>query len=55
MGDNRIGMLPKLVEALEECLEYFEERYDVVDGDGGTQRPNAEMKLGLMIKEALGK
>jgi hypothetical protein len=47
----------KLIERLEadllECLSYFEDRFDVVDGDEGGQWPNKEMQLGCMIKETL--
>ena len=39
----------ELTAALEEALEYFEDRYDVVDGDYGEPRPNKEMSLGQMI------
>jgi hypothetical protein len=38
---------------LEECLEYFKNNYDVVDGDDGEQSPNKEMRLGCMIQETL--
>lgn len=44
----------KTLEAdLEECLEYFKDNYDVVDGDDGGQWPNKEMQLGCMIQETL--
>jgi hypothetical protein len=39
----------RLEAALEEALEYFKDRYDVVDGDYGEPRPNKEMSLGQMI------
>jgi hypothetical protein len=44
----------KLEAALEECLEYFAERQDGEYVDG---RPvgNAEMRLGQMVEEALGR
>lgn len=38
---------------LLECLEYFEDKYDVVDGSYGEPAPNKEMRLGLMIESAL--
>ncbi len=40
--------------ALEECLEYFQEHYDVRDGESGPTA-NREMELGMMIEEALGR
>lgn len=43
----------ELTAALEEALEYFKDRYDVVDGDYGEPRPNKEMRLGQMIDETL--
>lgn len=43
----------ELESALHECLEYFEARYDVKDGDYGEQSPNEEMRLGTMVDEAL--
>ncbi len=43
----------ELESALEEALEYFEDRYDVRDGSDGEQLPNKEMQLGTTIDEAL--
>lgn len=45
--------IEELEASLEEALEYFKDNYDVVDGDNGEQRPNKEMRLGLMIDETL--
>jgi hypothetical protein len=45
--------IKELEAALEEALEYFKARYDVVDGDSGEQLPNEEMRLGQMIDETL--
>lgn len=46
------------IEALElmlcECLDYFEDRSDVVDGDYGVPTPNREMRMASEIKELLG-
>lgn len=42
----------KLRAALAECLEYFENQYDVEDGQDGPL-PNKEMRLGQMIQEVL--
>lgn len=44
-----------LEAALEECLEYFEDRYDAVDGDYGEPRANREMQMGQTIEMALGR
>ena len=41
--------IKELEAALEEALEYFEDRYDVVDGSYGEPGPNKEMSLGQMI------
>ena len=45
----------RLTAALIECLEYFEERYDVNDGDYGVPEANKEMQMGTMIEWALGR
>jgi hypothetical protein len=45
----------KYLEAeLNECLEYFEDHSDVVDGDYGEPAPNKEMQMTTSIKMALG-
>lgn len=44
-----------LEATLEECLEYFEGRYDVVDGEYGEPRANKAMQMGQAIEEALGR
>jgi predicted transcriptional regulator len=51
IGNNKID---RLTAALEECLEYFQERQDGEYIDG---KPvgNAEMRLGQMVEEALGR
>ena len=46
------GRIAELKAALEEALEYFRDRYDVIDGEDGP-RPNKEMRLGTMIDETL--
>ena len=38
---------------LNECLEYFQDHADVVDGDYGEPSPNKEMRLASMIQESL--
>ncbi len=48
-----IDELMKLEATLDECLEYFEDRYDVIDGDYGQPAPNKEMRMGQMIEMAL--
>lgn len=45
--------IKELESALEEALEYFKDKYDVVDGSYGEPRPNKEMALGQMIDIAL--
>ena len=41
-------------DALYECLEYFEDREDVVDGDYGMPEANQEMTLAMSVRRALG-
>jgi hypothetical protein len=41
--------------AMEEALEYFEDRYDTVDSEDGQPRPNEAMRLGRTIDDALGR
>jgi hypothetical protein len=43
----------KLSAALDEALEYFEDREDVVDGSYGEPAPNKEMQLAQSIRAAL--
>jgi hypothetical protein len=50
VAERRIA---ELTAALEEALQYFQDRYDVIDGDNGKQQPNKEMRLGAMIAEAI--
>lgn len=42
-----------LVAALEEALEYFEDREDVRDGPYGDPVPNTEMSMAQSIRAAL--
>lgn len=49
-ADARIAALTL---ALQEALEYFQDRYDIRDGQEGQQLPNEEMRLGQMIDETL--
>jgi hypothetical protein len=46
---------PAMQAALEECLSYFEDREDVLDGTDGQPRPNEAMRLASTIREALGR
>ena len=39
---------------LEECLEYFEDHSDVVDGPYGEMQANREMSMATAIKQTLG-
>jgi len=52
VGNTKID---RLTAALEECLEYFQERYDGETFSDGTVSRNEEMKLGQMVEEALGR
>ena len=47
------GRIARLEADLTECLEYFQDRYDVVDGSYGEPAPNKEMQLGTMLDETL--
>jgi hypothetical protein len=47
-----MARIAALTLALQECLEYFKDRYDVIDGTI-CQRPNTEMRIGQMIDETL--
>ncbi len=47
------GTATEAVEALTQALEYFEDRADVTDGDYGRPRPNREMQLATLCKDAL--
>ena len=48
-ADKAAARIRELEAVLEQALEYFEDRYDVVDGDYGEPRPNKEMSMGQMI------
>ena len=43
--------------ALEECLIWFQDRYDISDetDDDGTPHGNSEMAMGQMVEEWLGR
>lgn len=45
----------KLLEALRDCAEYFEQRSDIADehNEDGSPRPNEEMRMLAMIQTAL--
>jgi hypothetical protein len=43
----------RLRDALDECLEYFEDRHDVDDDGEGGIHPNKEMRMSSMIAEAI--
>jgi regulator of replication initiation timing len=47
----------KLRAALEECLEWFQDRYDITDetDDDGTPHGNSEMHMGQQVEEWLGR
>lgn len=52
-NNQAAARISRLEASLTECLEYFEDKYDVNDGDYGEPSPNKEMQLGTMIKETL--
>ena len=45
--------IARLEADLTECLEYFQDNSDVVDGDYGEPAPNTEMRLASMLEETL--
>ena len=45
--------IARLEADLVECLEYFQNRYDAVDGAYGEPLANKEMRLGMMLEETL--
>ena len=45
--------IARLEADLTEVLEYFQDKYDVVDGSYGEPSPNKEMQLGTMLEETL--
>jgi hypothetical protein len=45
--------IDRLESDLNECLEYFHDHSDVVDGDYGEPSPNKEMRLASMLDETL--
>jgi len=45
----------RMVEVLEELLDYFQDQYDTVDDDNCQPMPNRAMKWGQAIEEALGR
>jgi hypothetical protein len=45
--------ITQLENALDECREYFDARSDVIDGDDGSPRPNAEMRMLSEIDDLL--
>ena len=47
--------IARLEAALNLCVDYLEQRSDVVDGDYGQPAPNEEMSLLAEIEEVLGK
>lgn len=45
--------LRNLLASVEEAIDYFAERADVLDGEGGHSRPNREMQLQNLLEEAI--
>lgn len=50
-----IRKIAELTGALEECLEYFEDRMDVSDDGEGGSKPNYEMTMSDICLDALGR
>lgn len=50
---RQAAVIAKMREALQECESYFDDRSDVVDGDYGSPKPNAEMTLLSEVRAAL--
>lgn len=50
---RRADLVEPMVEALDSCREYFDNRSDAVDGDYGQPEPNAEMALLTEIDAAI--
>lgn len=51
--DQLTAQVERLRGALEQALEYFENREDVIDGDYGQPAPNKEMTLAQELRSAL--
>lgn len=53
MATSKAVVHGDVIEALTQALEYFENLEDVSDGDYGEPRPNREMSLAQMCRDAL--
>jgi len=51
--DKRATVHDDVIEALNQALEYFEDREDINDGDYGEPQPNEAMKLAGLMRDAL--
>ncbi len=51
--DHYKARCERLEAALDEALEYFADREDVVDGDYGEPWPNKEMRLAQELRAAI--
>jgi hypothetical protein len=50
-----IAAAPDLLAALQEALDFAEDREDVNDGDYGIPEANAHMRLAMMLRAAIAK
>jgi len=50
-----IAAAPAMLDALQEALEYFEDREDVDDGPDGEPSANAEMSVAITLRAAIAK
>lgn len=55
MTDYSSQQNAELLQALEECEEYFNNRADIIDQDEFHIRPNEEMTLSVKIRNAINK
>jgi hypothetical protein len=51
---DRTAQRDRYYDALVECLEWFEDREDVEDGDYGQPRANEHMRMASLIRAAFG-
>jgi len=54
MTEERLtDIIVVLLDALQECEEYFDDRMDVVDGPDSQPRPNPEMRMLEIVRAAM--
>jgi hypothetical protein len=42
-----------LLAALEECLDFFEDNMDVIDGDDGQPEPDSHMRMATFVQQQI--